>query len=326
MRVPAPHRGPTAWTLAAATALLAVCLAASANPLPEPTWTELAQLVPRFAEAPSSEAGDTLAYLLRVSPGAVAIRKNAQIVEANFDLFAPYLIEAHRPGVAWTIAPGVADLYLQMADRPQRDAMLEVLRSWLLTSAISPEVSAKYEQVAAVSVEDQVAVAEILSDAGDTVAIPAMRALQATIPKGSGAWVHLDQAVTRMSAALEAGFLVPTEESGVRLARGPEDATVMVAGRVVSESVAAGVFHELGKAESHSKTAMTRGGVIVRIEFADGLVGKLTWSEGSSFVYTDNARQNEHRRTRVGVRGWGLVAVIGEVLRANGMEDHPLAK
>lgn len=313
-------------TLLSVAVLLVVFNAAQANPLPEETWNELAEFVPEFARSPSPEAAQRLAFLLRESPGAVIVNQNAEIVRANMDLFAPHLVEAHRPGVPRTLTPRVADVYLEMADHAHREPMLEVLRSWLDEVPVSQETRSRYEDVVPVTLENQIIVAEILSDANDAEAIPAMRALQATIPEHTEAWVHLDQAVMRIESPLDAGFLVPTEGSGVRLTRSGAVARVLVAGQAVSDSLAARILDELSMCKSHNRTALTRGGVLVRVEFPDGLVGKLTWSEGDSFIYTDNTRENESRRERVGVQGSDLAATIGGVLRTQGDDSHPLAK
>lgn len=308
------------------TILVFSCVQARANPQPEQTWTELAQFVPVFAESPSPEAGQKLSSLLRVSPGAFVSGKNAEVLQENIDAFAPYLIEAYRPGVPKTISPRLAGMYLEIAGPEHRARMLAVLHSWFGESPIDPSTERRYDDVAPVTLTDQVAVAEILSEAGDTTAVPAIRRLQARVPESTEAWLHLDQAVMRLEAPLSAGFLAPTDEGGVRLTRGLGSARVFVAKQEVDMPVARQIFHEIRKCGSHGRTSSTRGGTLVRIEFPDGLVAKLTWSEANSFVYKDNARQDESKRSRVGVKGWGLAAVIGGVLRAQGKTEHPLAK
>jgi len=332
MRTPVRSQRRRFAGFVAAATLSLTASAACANPLPHETWNELAALVRAFPDSASPRAAQRLSYLLRLSPGAAVVAgRNADVLESNFEVFKPYLLEAHQPSVPYAIARDLPELYLRVASSADRDTMLATLRSWLAVpsargpAAVALEVPAEHDGPFPVRLEEQVTVAEILSDAGDTTALPLIRAFQGSIRKHSEEWVHLDQAALRMEDPALAGAVVPAEGGGLRVVRTDDGASVLVGGRIeVSSSVRSEIFEALRTAETHDRTALTRGGVLVRVSFPDGIVAKLTWSEGIRFIYEDNTRQEGQRHRRLGIQGEALARVLGEVLRANGIK-HPLS-
>jgi hypothetical protein len=291
-----------------------------ANPMPEPTWTELAALVPVFAANPSPEQGEKLSTLLRMSPGALVIGTNADVVAENWQVFSPYVLEACRPGVPLYILPAVPEVYLRAADQVHRDAMLEVLRSWLAPSPISSEVSSRYKTVFPVSLDEQITAAEILSDAGDTTAISAMRGLQGRVPPREDAWVQLDEAILRIEHPDASGLLVVVGDS-IRVVRPWDKAKVRLMGKVL---VYADARESILAALARARTVRSAlvGGTVFTVTFSNGARLDFHWLEGTWFSYVDNTRQQVWP---VCFTSPELAQALGTLMRDINM-DHPLAR
>jgi hypothetical protein len=296
----------TLVTLAVCATLAGPC---RANPVPDAVANQFRALVRQTAQTGVCPDTTQLAeYFGRFGLDLLSTSERAA-VESQFEVFAPLLVEAQRPGQ--TLSFEVQALFRRRAGTTEREAMQKVLREWLTapssTLASGVDVSYPPSAVAAAVQRTRVTAAEMLAEWGDQSAGPLMARLAAPDTMSAEMAWHLARARECLRDPDARTFLVIDPDSSVRVNQTVEE--VKEAGLRQGNLTSGQNQYRLNPAECRDLWAVIResrvvdrgqrmgGGYSVVLEFADGVRASLSPTQPGYVVYTDN--------TSLDWRRWG---------------------
>ena len=254
----------------------------------------------------------------------------------QFDRFASVLVSAQRPPHA--VQFSVQGWYRERANRAQRAAMTAALREWLTAKVTeaphegTERIVGPPEAIANQILEMRLRAAEALGDWRDTLALPQLKAMSKTVPRGHQILIHAMRRITDPSGADV--FLV--EENGRVVQRRPhselDSMTVtcwdpLTSGKELWHVDRSGLQRiwktlsdgsELRVHESPTTTAFTF--TKLDLFFHDGLAAHLEGVSGT-WDYMDNGgRQSRH----LSITNRALLdAMLAELARAHRSPHQP---
>lgn len=284
-----------------------------ANPVPQRDALEMNERPRRWLSRPNAEDERLLVYHFAnygiarglLSPSTIGM------LERNFDHFAPILVAAQRP--PHFPHETIQSWYREHADRAQAEAMKGSLMAWLtepVTKApiMDNQLVEEPGEVKRMILRARLAAAEALGDWRDPRAVPALRDLQARLPKPSPV---ITAAIRRITDPQRADILVPRPggKFAVGLPRGELDSVTVswrdaVASRwgtwVADAHGTDRIWTALGQAREdrpRNRPHWESDGFfmmdLLSLYFRDGRIGRLE-RQGGYWALEDNGRIN-HR-------------------------------
>jgi len=297
--------------LLAATLSFFTAAVSEANPVPGEVAEEFRELVATTAKDRRCRDVEALAGYF-ASYGLDLLRaSDVKTIEKRFDVFAPILVEAQRPGRQPNFA--IHRLYRAHADSRQKAQMLSALREWLTVSATESSVQRRMGTDGPESMMSdrmllgkRLMAVEMLADWGDKDAIPLIEHLAESDSLSERAAWRLARDKQRLIDPT-AGTLLNVDSHGM-LWVAPQPPPVRKAAirrgnweneedtYVLSESEISGLWPLLAASRIGKDTNWVGDRYAIVVELENGVRASFSPTERGSVVYMDNASLDFRQR------------------------------